>query len=117
MGIEEIALEIGIRGFPVDGKFFQPEAEGLPVDPGDHLQREKGKAKREPGEPALGEGMPLSADPADQGRPSVFAVVDVNLDFVPGHPDLEIEFGGQAGEGRDVKVLRRFQLEIPGAPG
>lgn len=105
--IEDIALEVRVGGFAVEGEFAEPETEGLVVDEEDDLQGDEGEFGSEPKEAGGGEGLALSSEGAEEDVRAIGtgAVVDVDFEMLSRQPEFEVEIEVQGAEGRDVKVL------------
>lgn len=119
MGIEEVLLEFGVGGFPVEGEFAEPEAEGLVVDQEDDLEGDEGKFSGEEEEAGGGEGAAFSGQGTEEnlGTGRAGAVVDVDVEVVAGDFQLKIEMEVEGAVGGNVEELRRDPMKGPGRGG
>ena len=86
MRIEDVLLEFGVGGFPVEGEFPEPETEGLIVDEEDDLEGDEGEFSRQEEEAGGGEGAAFSGQGAEEDVRAVRAgaVVDVDVEVLVG---------------------------------
>ena len=98
-------------GFAMNGQFFQPQTEGVPVDEGNDAEGQGGILKREPRQAPGGEGAARSGEGAGEGAIGADVVVDLDREIFAGGAEGEIEGDIDVGERGDVEVFRGAEVK------
>lgn len=107
----DIALQIGSGLFAIKGEAFEPEEESVPVDEADDFEGNEGIFDGEGDEICSGELRSCAGQCGDQGFVRTLVIVNVNPQMSAGRLEAKIKLQIEFGERRDVKILRRAQVE------
>lgn len=106
-------MELGIGLLAARMQALEPKAESMPVDAGDHLEREEGILEREAEEVRVSERKALPGEGADEFALLSPVIVDKDPEILVGKVKAEVELKVEIGERGDVKVLHDARVEGP----